>query len=377
MSTLSPVLTSSPKTPDTNHPASGFEKPLLSPKALCFDSPTAGQSSKRLKMTNLSEGSEYKVLKRENANSDHPETLPMLKRIQTDMKVETSFRAFLSSFVGPERTTKASAPSMMPPPMKKGSQARMTLEQRIERLQYSGLKEEPLTFIHAAYNAAGSTIGLARLGSGTFSDVYSEPANGDSPATVKKVFKEFASTSGTLRPLQGTARLYDLAVACEKQYLQIKEAHNKGLFPVDALPIVNLDSWRQEGCIRQPLVTKMFQPSWDAFVAKINTYGKDAKISEEEEDLLRTIQEVFKRSVELNLCIDFKPDNLGYVKTTEPSAKDRVVIIDTFGLSGSDSSDIIPMHRANMIEFSQGNRIIHDFLTQALNNPKTMQACSL
>ena len=93
-------------------------------------------------------------------------------------------------------------------------------------------------------------------------------------------------------------------------------------------------------------------------------------VSDEEEQLLRTVQDVFKRSIELGVCLDFKPDNLGYI-TIE--GKERVVIIDTFGLSGSESSDITPMNRANIKEFSKGNPFIQAFLAQAMDSAKRIK----
>ena len=245
----------------------------------------------------------------------------------------------------------------------------MTLEQRMEGLQRSSIEPEKLTFLLAAYEAANSIRDSRCVGSGTFSDVYLVPAQGAAPTTVKKVFKEFSETSGTMRPLQGTQRLYCLAQACERQYLQIRNAHNEGQFPVDVLEILNLGTWHREGIIRQPFVEKMFQPSWDVF-AKINAHGKNAMVSDEEEQLLRTVQDVFKRSIELGVCLDFKPDNLGYI-TIE--GQERVVIIDTFGLSGSESSDITPMNRANIKEFSKGNPFIQAFLAQAVDSAKRIK----
>ncbi len=352
------------------------ERGLFAQRQFPFDSPNTRKTAsslpftKRQKFTNLSEeGHESLVAKPDIEHLTPSGSSLRSNQTPTNQKVETSFRAFLSSFPDEEAATKSDVCRKMPPPMKKGSQARMTLAERMERLRRSDIEQEKLTFIQAAYNAAKSIGILQCVGSGTFSDVYVEPAT----ATVKKVFKEYSSTSSTLLPLQGTTRLYDLAIACEKQYFLIRDAYNRGRFPIDALPILNLDQWRKEGFISQPFATKMFQPSWDAFVAKVNACGKNAQISNEEEQLLQTIQDVFKQSTEIGLCIDFKPDNLGYVNLLEFPGQERVAIIDTFGLSGSDSLDIIPMNRANIKEFSKGNPIIQAFLAQAVDSSANAQ----
>ncbi|HEY5259540.1 MAG TPA: hypothetical protein VIJ46_02750 [Rhabdochlamydiaceae bacterium] len=241
----------------------------------------------------------------------------------------------------------------------------MSVEERIGRLRQAGVSAEKLSFLEAAQKASFSTLGLKHIGEGAFSSVYLIPDNGSSP-TVIKVFKENCSRGGTLSPLQGTVRLYALAAACEMQCRNIRDAFQKGLFPVDALEILNSDTWRQDGFISQPFVDEMFEPTWDAFVAKINAQGKAAKITDEDEHLLNTIQTVFKKSIELGLCIDFKPDNIGY--TNGGNRVKRMVIIDTFGLSGTENDDVRTIARTLVREFAKGSRIIQDYLNQVVDS---------
>ena len=283
------------------------------------------------------------------------------KKLRTMPTIETSFKAFLASFQGPASSTTAATSSRNPPGIAKDKKGRQSVAERIKSLRrITGKTPEELEFIEAAHQATSSTGELEKVGEGTFSVVYLVPGADAKAATVRKVFKDNTSSGGTLRPLQGTERLYNLAVASEKQFKMIKEAHASKNFPVAALDILNINTWRKDGFITQPFITEKFQPSWQTFVEKINTHGKLAQITDEEERLVGIIQAVFQKSIECGLCIDFKPDNLGY-------ANNQVVIIDTFGLSGEEKSEPKLMTLANILEFSQGNSLIHAYLSQVVD----------
>ncbi len=284
-------------------------------------------------------------------------------QVKTGQKIESSFRAFLASFKCENTATTSETASRQPPPIKRGQVARLTPEDRINRLR-ADLEPEKLNFIKAAYANSSSVQNFRHVGEGAFSDVYLLPESKAPSPTVMKVFKDCSTTGGTLRPLQGTVRLYDLASACERQFNTIRGAYKAKEFPIDALDILNIDSLRKDGYITQPYVATMFQPIWEIFLEKIKTFGPKAIITDEEEALLKTIFEVFQQSVKQGISIDFKPDNIGLINT--PQMPSRMVIIDTFGLSGSENLEIVPMNRANINEFSQGNQVIKEFLLQAL-----------
>ncbi len=297
-------------------------------------------------------------------NENTSSTINLPKTAQTAAKIETSFRAFLASFPATATTTTTSYSSKMPPPMKRGVEARLSVQERLARLERS-YSPEKLSFLRAAANAAATMDpNYQKLGEGSFSNVYLLPPNGNGASIVKKVFKEHCVTGGNAKALQGTPLLYALAKASEDQFQQIRNAYTRNEFPVDVLEILNLSTWRQDGFFTQPRVTNMFKPLWDTFAAKVTLHGSGAQITDEEEALLLNIQSVFQKALQLNLCIDFKPENLGCITV---QGQQRIVIIDTFGLSGSESDDIASMTRFNINEFANGNSAIKAFLSQVVD----------